>query len=148
MNSELRSIPDIDSLDAEHQRLVLERLHFIEFLRDKSPHKPCRCPDGIPALILSEGPPTNPGEKRRIECGTCHQFYYWLPKLKNRNQRPPSSTGLANIEFCQCCRRSGVNLVGHHVVEVAEGGSNDSDNLWTVCEPCHTIIHALRRFHA
>lgn len=21
-------------------------------------------------------------------------------------------------------------------------------NLWTVCEPCHTIIHALRRFHA
>jgi 5-methylcytosine-specific restriction endonuclease McrA len=35
--------------------------------------------------------------------------------------------------------------VGHHVVEVAEGGSDDPENVWTICEPCHLVIHALRR---
>jgi hypothetical protein len=91
------------------------------------------------------GPPQEPGARRRIECGQCHKFYYWLPKIKNINKRPPSSTGLARGAVCQCCLKAGVALVGHHVVPVADGGSDAQDNIWTVCSACHAIIHALRR---
>lgn len=136
---------DFDRLDAEHQRLAFERLHFLNFLRSKSPLPPCNCPSGLPAPILAEGPPNAPGEKRRIECGGCRKFYFWLPKLKNKDRRSSSSTNLADGTLCQCCRKIGVNLVGHHVIEVAEGGADAPDNIWTLCEPCHTIIHALRR---
>lgn len=140
-------LPDfnLDRLDSEHRRLALERLHFLNFLDAKAPLPPCNCPSGIPAPILAEGPPNSPGEKRRIECGRCHKFYFWLPKLKNKDRRPSSSTNLADGTACQCCRKIGVNLVGHHVIEVAEGGADDPENIWTICEPCHAIIHALRR---
>lgn len=52
---------------------------------------------------------------------------------------------LANGVECQLCRKTGVNLVGHHVVEVDEGGADNSENIWSVCDPCHAVIHALRR---
>ena len=136
---------DFDRLDAEHQQLAFERLHFLHFLHAKSPLPPCNCISRIPTPILTEGPPNAPGEKRRIECGLCHKFYFWLPKLRNKDKRPSSSTNLADGTTCQCCRKIGVNLVGHHLVEVAEGGTDEPENIWTVCEPCHTIIHALRR---
>lgn len=136
---------DLDQLDAEHRKIAFERLHFLDFLHAKSPLPPCNCSGGIPTPILADGPPQDPGAKRRIECGLCHKFYFWLPKLKNKDKRPSSSTGLADNTFCQCCRKSGVNLIGHHVIEEQEGGSSEPDNIWTVCEPCHQIIHALRR---
>jgi len=135
----------VDQLDAEHQRLVMTRLHFNQHImtlsrqfqahQDKYGHKP------VP--VLETGP--QPNEQRKIVCGTCGHWLDWLPKLKNATRRAPSSTGLADSDFCQCCRKTGVNLVGHHVIEVSEGGSNEPDNLWTVCEPCHQVIHALRR---
>lgn len=131
----------VDYLDAEHRELALQRLHFLNFVQSKAPLKSCRC--GEPTPALGEGPQL--GEQRRVECGLCHQFYFWLPKLKNQGKRVSSSTGLANGDFCQCCRKSGVNLVGHHVIEVAEGGSDEPENVWTICEPCHLVIHALRR---
>lgn len=146
MNSVHRDPADwIDGLDDEHRRMAIERLHFQDFVRTKSPLKPCRCPSRTPALVLSMGPPNEPGARRRIECGTCHTFFFWLPKLKNKNKRSASSIGLASGAECQLCRKSGVNLVGHHIVEVVDGGSNDPENIWTVCEPCHAVIHALRR---
>jgi hypothetical protein len=138
-------IPDlslVDQMDAEHQQLVFERLHFLNFIKKLEPLKPCRC--GEPAPALADGPPGT-GERRRIECGGCSKFIAWLPKLKNKDRRSSGSTGLAASSFCQCCRKTGVNLVGHHVVEVAEGGSDDPENVWTICEPCHLVIHALRR---
>lgn len=135
----------IDQLDFDHQKLAMERLHFLNFLAEKSPLMACKCHGGVPTPILAEGPPQEPGARRRIECGRCHKFYFWLPKLKNQNRRASSSTGLADSYGCQCCRKIGVNLIGHHVVEVQEGGTNSPENVWTVCEPCHQIIHALRR---
>lgn len=139
------SAADVDYLDIEHRNLLFERLHFLNYLAAKAPLDSCKCPGGAPTPILAEGPPQEPGSRRRIECGLCHKFYFWLPKLKNKDKRATSSTGLANSTFCQCCRKSGANLVGHHVVEVVEGGTDDSDNIWTLCEPCHQVIHALRR---
>lgn len=139
----LRACPvNVDDLDEERRRIVIERLHFLEFLSTRSPLSPCRCASG-PAPILAEGPVS--GELRRIECGGCHKFYYWLPKLRNKDRRPSSSTGLASGIFCQCCRKTGERLIGHHVIEVTEGGNDEPENVWTICEPCHSIIHALRR---
>ncbi len=136
---------DLGSLDADQQELILETIHFNRFIASKTPHAPCSCPSAAPALVLEVGPPQEPGARRRIECGLCHRFYYWLPKIKNANKRPPGSTGLARGAFCQCCLKAGTALVGHHVVPVADGGSDAQDNIWTVCGACHAIIHALRR---
>jgi hypothetical protein len=134
----------VDDLDESQQQSAFERLHFLRFIKNKEPYAPCRCSEG-PALILAEGPPQEPGAVRRIECGVCHKFYFWLPKLKNKNRRSTSSTGLAQGNYCQCCRKTGVNLIGHHVIEVMEGGDDSPENIWTVCDSCHQIIHALRR---
>lgn len=130
---------DVDQLDKEHQQLVFERLHFLSFLEKIAPIKCC----GQPAPILADGPYA--GERRKVECGSCSKFLAWLPKLKNKDRRASSSTGLANGVECQLCRKTGVNLVGHHVVEVDEGGADNSENIWSVCDPCHAVIHALRR---
>jgi len=141
------ALPDdfLDRLDPEHQHLVMARLHFNQHVatltRQLTEHRTKYGHDAVP--VLETGP--NPNEQRKIICGHCGHWLDWLPKLKNRNRRAPSSTGLADSDFCQCCRKSGVNLIGHHVIEKQEGGSNDPDNIWTVCEPCHQIIHALRR---
>lgn len=129
----------IESLDSEHQRLIAERLHFLDFTRTIK--KTCRCDQ--PAFVLESGP--TEGERRRVECGTCHTFLAWLPKFHNKANRKTSSTHLATAGYCQLCRKMGANLVGHHVIEVQEGGSNAPENIWTVCEPCHAVIHALRR---
>lgn len=136
---------DIDSLDEEHRSLALERLHFLDFV-DRLKQKPvtCRCQSG-PAFILSEGPSNDPGARRKVECGNCHKLLGWLPKLKNKDRRPTASVGLASADYCQCCRQADRPLVGHHVIEVSEGGDNSASNIWTLCEPCHTIVHALRR---
>jgi predicted HNH restriction endonuclease len=32
----------------------------------------------------------------------------------------------------------------HHAIPVKDGGSDDSENLWTVCTDCHKLIHARR----
>lgn len=145
MNPALGVTPDphyfVDQLDDEHQQLVFERLHFLSFVKKLDPIKSCRC--GQPLPVLADGP--NPGERRKIECGGCGKFLAWLPKLKNKDRRTSSSTGLAQGAECQLCRKAGVNLVGHHVVEVDEGGADSPENIWSVCEPCHMVIHAVRR---
>ena len=130
----------IDSLDPEQQHKVFETLHFKRFVRSLE-LKPCRC--GTPLPVLEAGP--TPEERRKIVCGGCEKFLAWLPKLRNKDKRPSSSTGLAVGTFCQCCRKTGVSLTGHHVIEVDEGGSNAPENIWTVCDACHQVIHALRR---
>ena len=42
---------------------------------------------------------------------------------------------------CSCCR-SNRNLHVHHVEHREHGGSNDPENLITLCHACHTSIHA------
>lgn len=143
---DLSPVDLIDQLDPEHQRLAMARLHFNQYVatrltEKRIDHQQRYGHDPIPDLEI--GP--NPGERRKIVCATCQRLLAWLPKLENKDKRAPSSTGLADSDFCQCCRKIGVNLIGHHVIEVCEGGSNDPENIWTLCEPCHQIIHALRR---
>jgi hypothetical protein len=42
---------------------------------------------------------------------------------------------------CICRRFAPLHLQVHHIVERAEGGSDDSDNLIAVCLTCHSDVH-------
>ena len=41
---------------------------------------------------------------------------------------------------CQACGGAGA-LEAHHVVELAQGGTNDLGNLRTLCRGCHIAAH-------
>ena len=42
---------------------------------------------------------------------------------------------------CTDCGASGVELHVHHIVPLSKGGTNDLDNLATLCSMCHSMIH-------
>jgi hypothetical protein len=42
---------------------------------------------------------------------------------------------------CADCGASGVELHVHHIVPLSKGGTNDLDNLATLCSMCHSMIH-------
>lgn len=41
--------------------------------------------------------------------------------------------------------RPALELQIHHVIEVADGGTNDAENLQVLCEECHEEAHRARR---
>ena len=43
---------------------------------------------------------------------------------------------------CQCCGKKHVRLEVHHIIFRSLGGSDELENLITLCEKCHTDIHA------
>ena len=45
---------------------------------------------------------------------------------------------------CQQCGRAG-RLEAHHVVELGHGGTNDQNNLLTLCRACHIDGHRRER---
>lgn len=42
---------------------------------------------------------------------------------------------------CADCGATGVELHVHHIVPLSKGGTNDLDNLATLCSMCHSMIH-------
>lgn len=42
---------------------------------------------------------------------------------------------------CQCCKTKKGTLHIHHIVYRSKGGSDDTDNLITLCENCHKKLH-------
>lgn len=45
-----------------------------------------------------------------------------------------------NYQCCNC-GRSELELHAHHIVPLSKGGTNNKDNLITVCRGCHMAIH-------
>ena len=43
---------------------------------------------------------------------------------------------------CQCCGKKNCRLEVHHVKFKSEGGTDDEENLITLCEDCHKGVHA------
>lgn len=42
---------------------------------------------------------------------------------------------------CQCCGKKHVKLEVHHIIFRSLGGSDDEENLITLCEKCHKLVH-------
>jgi hypothetical protein len=42
---------------------------------------------------------------------------------------------------CQHCSERGVRLEAHHIVERSHGGKDTLDNLLTLCDQCHHLLH-------
>lgn len=45
------------------------------------------------------------------------------------------------------CQQCGANapLIAHHVIALAQGGTNDDENLMLVCKSCHDALHQKRQ---
>lgn len=83
----------------------------------------------------------------------------WIPKPSNAGKRRkvnPNVVGKlpANMQdFCWCCRRDQAQLAAlqppigmeiHHIIPVAEGGTDALENLQLLCAECHTDTHRRR----
>jgi len=90
-------------------------------------------------------------------CVDCDCFNGWAPKpQENKNDRPRRNKKLHDKygkDFCQLCLREPDKsgslpnesvLEAHHVISLKEGGSDEPENLWTVCTDCHKLFHARR----
>ncbi|MFD4723055.1 HNH endonuclease [Streptomyces sp. NPDC058423] len=76
-------------------------------------------------------------------------------RLETLEKRPPRVRQAIKLRYeilerdkktCQDCGRipgQGVSLQVHHILPVHQGGTNDPDNLVTLCSECHGGRHAL-----
>jgi hypothetical protein len=47
---------------------------------------------------------------------------------------------------CQNCEARNIKLYAHHLIPLSEGGSNELENLITLCEECHKDMHFHMRY--
>jgi len=110
----------------------------------KKPKKPCRYP-GCPKLtdgVYCEEHKTVANrqyEKYGRKYNKADRYGYAWQKVRARYVKLHP--------FCEVCFDNGtltpVEHV-HHIKPLDEGGTNDFDNLMSVCQSCHSRIHALR----
>lgn len=134
----------IDALCNEDLPDVLAALHCRQEINRLSAEKPRCCSQ---QAIIAETP--DPGVKhyKKAVCGSCGKFFGWISKPKNLTRRAPSTTGLKTGERCAICL-TGSSLEVHHIIEVADGGDNDPENLLTLCQACHALVHWVRRYRS
>ena len=109
------------------------------------PMKPCGNP-GCPNLVPAG---TRYCEKHQKQDNRDYDRYHRDPAHKERYH----SSSWARIRkaklntdpLCEECRKAGrytkATLV-HHRLPLSEGGSNNFDNLESLCDSCHSRIHA------
>ena len=113
------------------------------------PPKPCSYP-GCPNLTHDRY-----CEKHQREVNRNYDRYHRDPESPGRYSgewRQIRKMQLHRQPLCEMCLREGrytaASLV-HHIRPLAEGGSNEADNLLSLCSPCHSRLHAERgdRWH-
>ena len=74
------------------------------------------------------------------------------PKVKHWGYQKGANYGFENTKAmvlnrdnytCQCCRgkHKDSRLEAHHIIYRSQGGSDESDNLITLCHTCHKALH-------
>lgn len=111
-----------------------------------------KCGD-VPGVVIPGPHPGGHYAKVQCECG---QFLKWLAKPEtDRVRRPSAHRNLVErfgVDHCEMCLRKRADLPpdqtleAQHVVEYAEGGTNDRSNIWVVCTGCHKLIHWVRHW--
>lgn len=63
--------------------------------------------------------------------------------LRNEANRNKRKAIKSRGRFCQQCGRYLIVAVGHHLIPLRLGGSNEQSNLLLLCEDCHGLEHAM-----
>lgn len=95
--------------------------------------------------LIAELPPPGSKHYRKAVCGSCGHYHGWIKKPQNITARATSTTGLKPGLYCVLCLATDA-LEVHHIIEIAEGGTNAQDNRMTLCQACHALVHWLRRY--
>lgn len=121
---------------------------------------PCiRCGDRSPIGVIE---PPEEVERwdhfAKINCGKCGAFLRWMPfpelDAEHARSRRQSRRALRpNADsFCEICLRTAGQLVHpdrlevQHVIEKADGGSDEPDNLRHYCTACHSWVNWMRTY--
>jgi len=104
-------------------------------------------------------PPRKPSSPHYAEyrCIACDQFNGFVQKPDNLKNKRKSNLKLKKQipkhlqNNCEICLRK-IDLIKqlklvmevHHVIEVQDGGTDDTNNLRYVCYQCHQLIHRQR----
>jgi 5-methylcytosine-specific restriction endonuclease McrA len=86
--------------------------------------------------------------------------HFWIPRPaeEKKKKRKVNSALTATLpkgrqHFCWACLRErpvlaalrpSIGLEVHHIIEVADGGSDDLENLMLLCSECHAEVHRRR----
>jgi len=116
--------------------------------------KPCiRCKCGEVAIVPGIYPG---GHYAKVVCAGCDRFVKWQSKpVEKKDPRKRANKNLVadlGHGFCEMCRRTKEALPlpqvleAHHVIQVAEGGTDDHGNIWIICTHCHRLIHLQRTY--
>lgn len=90
-----------------------------------------------------------------LETGTFDMHYMKNPSLRNEKKihwgyQKGVNYGFANSKemvlsrdnyTCKCCKSKKGTMEVHHIVYRSNGGSDDAENLVTLCEKCHKELH-------
>lgn len=99
-----------------------------------------------------------PVSKLVLEVGQFDAHLMKNPSLANPKIRPWGYQKGVNYGFassrehalfrdkytCQACKAKNIRLEVHHIIYRSQGGTNDLDNLITLCEHCHDGVHKKR----
>jgi HNH endonuclease len=103
--------------------------------------------------------------KHYLQCvrPSCGKWLDWVQKPKNENKqnRTEHKKLMRNVHesmrsFCWNCNRHeewlkqlkpALHLEVHHIVEVCNGGQDNSENLQVLCNECHLEVHRRRELH-
>ena len=90
-----------------------------------------------------------------VTCDDCGLFVKWEGKPKEKKSRK-GQADLRNRfckDYCELCLSMKEDLVLpdtleiHHVLEVQHGGTDDPENLQTLCTGCHRMVHWRRTYN-
>nr|MEE4267996.1 HNH endonuclease [Candidatus Krumholzibacteria bacterium] len=102
-----------------------------------------QCPDCQKATVqTSRGElPLSPAEAERLACDALIS----VPGQRNTSSITPKTRREVLARDRHRCQGKGCNsthyLEVHHIVPRARGGSNDPENLITLCSACHALVH-------
>lgn len=115
--------------------------------------RPCGgCGQSVVPLRIEAKPPHFAKEV----CPHCNQFMGFAKKPENEKKRSSTHRELVakySKGFCEMCLvpseelGTGNYLVGHHVKEHSDGGTSDRENVWILCNACHSLVHWTRTHH-
>lgn len=95
------------------------------------------------------------GHDCKVTCDDCGLFIKWEGKPKEKKSRK-GQADLRNRfckDYCELCLSMKEDLVLpdtleiHHVLEVQHGGSDEPENLQTLCTGCHKMVHWRRTYN-